>query len=95
MNSVLTWLRMVGIAEGISFLLLLGVAMPLKYLANMPMAVTVVGWAHGVLFVAFLYLVWRTMDTYNKSFFWMMKGFVASLVPFGTFVWDRELKKMS
>lgn len=87
-------LRTVGIAEGISFLLLLGVAMPLKYLADMPMAVTVVGWIHGALFIAFLGLAWRAMDKYDKSFGWLLIGFVASLLPFGTFLWDRELKKI-
>ena len=56
MNKKLKWLRKAGIAEGISFLVLLGIAMPLKYLFDQPMAVTIVGWAHGVLFVVFIFL---------------------------------------
>ncbi len=95
MTSVLKWLRIVGIAEGISFLLLLGVAMPLKYLADQPMAVTIVGWIHGALFIGFLFLAWRTMDEYRKSFLWLITGFAASLLPFGTFLWDKQLKKMT
>ena len=47
-------LRLVGILEGISFLVLLGIAMPLKYLAGQPEAVKVVGWAHGALFVLYV-----------------------------------------
>ena len=43
--------RFVGRLEAISFLTLLGIAMPLKYLGDMPQAVQVVGWIHGVLFV--------------------------------------------
>ena len=46
-------LRAAGLAEAVSFLVLLGVAMPLKYLAGMPQAVKVVGWAHGLLFMGF------------------------------------------
>src|SRR5262249_19012058 len=49
----LTRVRIAGLAEGVSFLLLLGVAMPLKYFADYPMAVTVVGTIHGVLFILF------------------------------------------
>jgi integral membrane protein len=44
-------LRMLALVEGVSFLLLLGVAMPLKYFAGQPWAVKAVGWAHGVLFI--------------------------------------------
>src|SRR5687767_2437690 len=46
-------LRLVGLSEGVSFLLLLGVAMPLKYIAGLPIFVKVVGWVHGGLFVLF------------------------------------------
>ena len=47
-------LRLVGGLEGISYLLLLGVAMPLKYLAGMPAMVQVAGWIHGLLFTLFV-----------------------------------------
>lgn len=85
--------RLVGIMEGISYLVLLLIAMPLKYFANQPDAVKYVGWAHGVLFVAFgLYLikVWiKYKWTFGKTFL----AFIASLLPFGTFVLDKKLKK--
>lgn len=92
--SLLKSLRIIGIAEGISFLVLLGIAMPLKYLADMPMAVKVTGWVHGALFILFLGLAWRVMDKYRQSFLWLGTGFVASLLPFGTFLWDRKLKEL-
>lgn len=92
--SILKSLRIVGIAEGISFLVLLGIAMPLKYLADMPMAVKVTGWIHGALFILFLGLAWAVMDKYRQSFLWLGTGFVASLIPFGTFFWDRKLKQL-
>ncbi|MGN6531837.1 MAG: DUF3817 domain-containing protein, partial [Ginsengibacter sp.] len=50
-------LRWIGIAEGISFLLLLGVAMPLKYLYDFPVAVKVTGWIHGLLFILYSFAV--------------------------------------
>jgi integral membrane protein len=83
-------LRRVGIAEGISFIVLLAVAMPLKYFWGWPLAVKVVGWAHGVLFVAYLaavVLAARVMD-YNLGR--LMVAFAASLIPIGTFWLDRE-----
>ncbi len=91
-GSPIARLRAIGIAEGISFLLLLGIAMPLKYIADQPAAVTYVGWAHGVLFVLYclaLLLAWidRRWD-FGKA----VLLFVASLVPFGPFVAERHLK---
>ena len=56
MKKNLHWFRKTGIAEGISFLVLLLVAMPLKYFAGIPIAVTIVGSVHGILFIAFMVL---------------------------------------
>ncbi len=89
----LSLLRKAGIAEGISFLVLLLIAMPLKYFFQQPMAVKIVGWAHGVLFVLFLLLAWVVKTDRNKSFKWMALAFVASILPAGTFLFDRKLKK--
>ncbi len=85
--------RMIGLAEGISFLILLLIAMPLKYLYNIPEAVKVFGWVHGALFVSFIYFAFEVMGTFKKSFGWFMIAFVAAFVPLGTFVFDRQLKK--
>lgn len=92
-NKTLNRFRKVAFAEGVSFLVLLGIAMPLKYLANMPKAVSVVGMIHGILFVAFMILAWETMGALNRKFAWFIKAFIASIIPFGTFVLDKELKK--
>lgn len=93
MNKKLSWLRKTGITEGISFLLLLGVAMPLKYLLKQPMAVTIVGWAHGILFVAFLFLAWEVKTDRNKSWKWFALAFFAAIIPAGTFFFDKKLKQ--
>ena len=85
--------RMIGIAEGISFLVLLLIAMPLKYLFNFPEAVKFTGWIHGALFVAFIYFAFEVMGSLKKNFLWLVKAFVAAFIPLGTFIFDRELKK--
>ena len=84
--------RMVAIAEGISFLVLLGIAMPLKYILDVPEAVKVVGWIHGALFVTFIYFAFEIFSSFKKEILWLGKAFIASIIPFGTFIFDRELK---
>lgn len=93
MNIKLSWLRKAGIAEGISFLVLLCMAMPLKYFFQQPMAVTIVGWIHGVLFVAFIFLAWEYKTDRKKSAGWFAAAFTAALLPAGTFFFDKQLKK--
>jgi integral membrane protein len=95
MNSTKTfhWFRKIALAEGISFLVLLLIAMPLKYMADFPLAVTVIGGLHGVLFIAFMIWAFWVKDEYKKGFGWLVKAFLASIVPFGTFVMDRQWKK--
>ena len=84
--------RMVAIAEGVSFLVLLLIAMPLKYMFDMPLMVKLVGWLHGALFVAFFYFAFEVFTSFKKEFLWLGKAFLASVIPFGTFIFDRELK---
>lgn len=84
-------LRFAGITEGISYLLLLGVAMPLKYLAGWPLGVTLVGWAHGVLFVGYLGLAALAWWQFRWPFRRLIEAFFAALLPFGPFVWDRKV----
>ncbi len=93
-KTLLHWFRIVAIAEGISFLVLLGIAMPLKYFMDMPMAVKITGYIHGFLFIAFVALAWNVKNDLNKNFIWFSKALLASLLPFGTFVLDRSLKKI-
>jgi integral membrane protein len=92
MQNPITRLRNVGLAEGTSFLLLLGVAMPLKYLADMPMAVRVVGWAHGLLFIAFCLALLQAHRYAKWSIGRSFIFFMAGLVPFGPFLVDRKLR---
>ncbi|QRR01696.1 DUF3817 domain-containing protein [Dyadobacter sandarakinus] len=88
LKSPLGRLRIVAFLEGISYLVLLGIAMPLKYLAGMPQAVRVVGMAHGVLFVLFVLLLVQVAIEHSWSFKKSILSFISSLVPFGTFYAD-------
>ena len=89
-KSSLGRLRIIAILEGISFLVLLGIAMPLKYLAGIPEVVRVVGMAHGVLFILYVVLLIQVAVERSWSFKKSVLAFVASLVPFGTFYADAK-----
>jgi integral membrane protein len=93
-NSIQT-LRILGFIEGVSYLLLLGIAMPMKYFFGFPMAVKIVGMAHGVLFIAYCLLLALQMKANKWNLLFGIYLFVATLIPFGTFVTDRKLAKIS
>ncbi len=86
-------LRRVGKLEGVSFLVLLGIAMPLKYLAGFPLAVKVVGWAHGALFVWFVIVLLHAWRRANLTIAQTLGVFIAALLPFGPFLIDRRLER--
>lgn len=93
LKTALGRFRAVALLEGLSFILLLFVAMPLKYLAGLPLAVRVVGLAHGLLFVLFLFALMEVAIAYRWSLVRVVGAFVSSLVPFGTFVLDARLRR--
>jgi integral membrane protein len=84
-------LRIIGFAEGLSFLILLGIAMPLKYFFGLPETVRVVGMAHGLLFVLYVLLVIQVKIEYGWSLRKMLLALLASVIPFGTFWADAKL----
>jgi integral membrane protein len=86
-------LRAIGLVEGASFLVLLGIAMPLKYFAGFPIAVKVVGWAHGVFFILFCVALAHAMRAARWSILRTLGIFGAALVPFGTIAIDGTLKR--
>ena len=90
MNPI-PFLRQIAFAEGVSFLVLLGIAMPLKYIAGVPLAVKIVGWLHGVLFVVFCCALLRTLLVARWSLVRCAAIFVAALLPFGPFIADRRM----
>jgi integral membrane protein len=91
MTSPISSLRRIAFMEGISFLVLLFIAMPLKYLAHVPQAVLVVGWIHGILFILLCAALLRTMLVAKWPVSRCVVVFIAALLPFGPFVIDRRM----
>ena len=90
-KTQIQFLRWIGKTEGISYLLLIGIAMPLKYLTGFPAAVSVVGMIHGILFLVFCYALFRAWLETPLTLPWAVYSFIASLLPFGPFVIDSRL----
>ena len=91
MNPI-PFLRKVALMEAVSFLILLGIAMPLKYMAGMPLPVKVVGWIHGVLFITFCIALLRAWMGARWPIGRAIVLFIAALLPFGPFVIDRRMR---
>ncbi len=81
--------RLINKVEGISFLILLFIAMPLKHFAGIPMATKIVGMTHGLLVFAFLYQLFQASDEAPFSTKEMAKMTLFSLIPFGSFYNDK------
>ena len=83
-----------GFVEGVSALVLFFIAMPLKYLADKPIAVEIAGSIHGGLFVCLVLMlavaIWRVPITFGMS----LMGMVSAVIPFGPFVYDLWLKEV-
>lgn len=92
MKNPVSFLRGVGLLEAVSYLLLLFVAMPMKYAWGMPMAVRIAGSVHGGLFVLFCFALWRVLNNTNWPFSRAALVFAASIVPFAPFIIDRRMR---
>lgn len=92
-NTNLGRFRLIALLEGISYLILLCIAMPLKYKFGFETAVKYTGWVHGVLFIAYIALLLKVWKQYNWSFKKVVFAFIASLLPFGTFLLDKQLRE--
>ena len=92
-NTAISRLRMAGIAEGISYLILLFIAMPIKYIVGNPEAVWYVGSVHGLLFMLFILALITVKINMEWNFKRTLVAFLAALLPFGTFILDKSLRK--
>ena len=93
LKTTLGQLRLLAIIEGVSYLMLFGITMPLKYIGDIGGPNKFVGMAHGVLFI--MYCLWVIFYA-NKKNWSIMKTLLAlgaSLLPFATFVVDRKYLK--
>ncbi len=81
----------IALLEGISYVVLLGIAMPLKYFFDLPLAVKIVGWAHGILFMLYIILLLQCWMHYQWSLKRVTVYFIASLLPIVPFIIERKL----
>lgn len=93
LKTALGRLRIVGLIEGVSYLVLLGIAMPLKYLADIPIAVTIAGGLHGLLFILFVLALAEVKFRHHWHLQRAFIAFILSLIPFGNFVLDKSLRQ--
>jgi len=91
--NILNRFRLISITEGISMLVLVFIAMPLKYIFDLPDMVTYVGWIHGVLFVTYILVMFPTSRKLRWHFRTALFGLIAAILPFGPFLFDRKLRK--
>jgi len=94
-KSPLGRLRIVAFLEGLSFIILIGIAVPLKYVYGFEHATQEVGMLHGILFLTYTVLLLPVKEDYNWNWSKTSVAFVASLLPLGTFVaeyrWFRKI----
>ena len=86
-------MHIAAILEGLSYLFILFVSMPLKYFAEMPMPNKIGGYAHGILFIVYIALIFPTAKKLNWDLKTMFIAAAASLIPFATFWVDKKYLK--
>ncbi len=87
------WLRLASLMEGLSWLTLLFVAMPMKYMMGEPKAVTIVGMTHGMLFITLILFLAQALNQKTISNGLGLRVFIASLIPFGFVFVDGRIKE--
>lgn len=91
--NLINLFRIIAILEGLSYVLLLFIATPIKYFTQNEILVKLLGMPHGILFIAYIvmaFLIKNKNQWINKHFIWVL---LASLIPFGTFVVERKITK--
>ena len=90
MNSTIKAFKIVSVLEAISFLVLLGIAMPLKYMMDMPEMVRIVGMAHGVLFLVYVAMAIYVSTILKWNAKTLLIVLLCSILPFGPFYADKK-----
>lgn len=93
LHTLLGRFRLIALIEGISFLVLLLIAMPIKYVGGHPEPVFYVGLAHGILFIMYGLLLVQVASVRGWTRGRVFVAAAASVVPAGTFVLDVSLRR--
>lgn len=83
--------KWIGRIEGFSFLFLLLIAMPLKYIWDEPLMVKYAGWAHGVFFMGYLVAALYVFFKYNWKLTKLLLAGIASFIPLGPWLFEKRL----
>jgi len=94
LRNSLTRVRLFSAMDGVSFLVLIGIAMPIKYIAGDPTLVRYVGMTHGVLFILFVASLFHASMRYEWELKFSLFCFACSLIPFAPFLLDTKLKRL-
>lgn len=89
-NKMKNAFRIISFLEGVSYLLLLFIAVPIKYFQGDESYVKMLGMPHGILFMLYIVLaivIKKEMDWSNKTLGIVL---LASILPFGTFYIDKK-----
>lgn len=91
MSTSLNRVRILGITEGLSFIILLFIAMPLKYFFGVPIMVRYVGMIHGLLFILYVVLLFQEKEKLEWGWAKFLILFILSNIPFGFLIveWKR------
>lgn len=92
-NLDIKYFRVLAIVEGISLLILMFIAVPLKRLMGMPEGVRFVGGIHGMLFLMYLYTLFTVWKTHKWPAKRALVAFIAAIIPFGSFWFERKYLK--
>ena len=95
MNNSITQFKVINLLEGLSFLALLFIAMPIKYQLGEPMAVTIAGWAHGILFIAYVVSANYAAQKLNWPEKNTIKIIIAGMIPFAFLLVSKKLRDES
>jgi integral membrane protein len=92
-ETVIHRFRVMGFIEGASLLILLFIAMPLKYAAGIPEAVRIVGSLHGFFFILYMLMIVYVTFKIRWSFIWFGSALAVAFIPFGNILLDRFIKR--
>lgn len=92
LKSAYSRFRIISLLEGLSYLILVFIAMPIKYIGENPYPVKVVGMGHGILFILFCIFLFEALKKCNWSKTISIKYFIYSLIPFGFLVIEKSIK---
>lgn len=93
LKNIFSNFRIISYIEGLSYLILLFIAMPIKYLGNNPYPVKIVGMTHGLLFILFLIALYFFAKKYKCSLNTVIRFFIYSILPFGFIFIEKSLQK--